>query len=159
MSKIVTDATTFVIVPPRTPLLGNKQMKTLLSIVLFVISTSAYSAVYKTYDSNESCNLYSVVNTNESQENGEVVYSKNVYGLSFENLEVNFENREASVQVIMNVTLGFNRSLVNKKSTISADNVNFTKLINHLNRKINLYEKICINDDNQIIYANEFEVQ
>lgn len=134
-------------------------MKTLLLIVLSIISTSAFSAVYKSYDSKESCSLYRVDNTNQSQDNGEVVYSKNVYGLSFENLEVDFANREASVQVIMNVTLGFNRSLVNKKSTISADNINFTKLINHLNRKINLFENICINDDNQIIYANEFEVQ
>lgn len=131
-------------------------MKTLLVIGLIAFSSSAFSAVYKSYDSNASCNLYRVVNTDQVQDEDVLVYAKNVYGISFENLEVDFANREAKVQVMLNVTLGFNRSLLEKKSTISADNVNFTNLINHLNRKIKLFENICITDENQIVYANEF---
>jgi hypothetical protein len=138
---------------------GNLHMKTLLVIGLFIISSSAFSAVYKSYDSNQSCNLYRVVNTDQAQENEVVVYSKNVYGISFENLEVDFENRQAQVQVMLNVTLGLNRSLLTTKASISADNVNFTDLINHLNRKIKIFENICITDDNQIIYANEFKAE
>lgn len=131
-------------------------MKSLLVIGLIAFSSSVFSAVYKSYDSSASCNLYRVVNTDQVKDDDVLVYAKNVYGISFENLEVDFANREAKVQVMLNVTLGFNRSLVEKKSTISADNVNFTNLINHLNRKIKLFENICITDENQIVYANEF---
>jgi hypothetical protein len=136
-------------------------MKTLFVMALFVISTSAFSAVYSSFDSKQSCYLYRVLNSEQGspKENETLVYSRNVYGISLENLEVDFNNREVSLQVMLNVIFGLNRPLVEKKSQISADNTNFTNLVNHLNRKIKLFENICITDDNKIIYANEFEVK
>lgn len=132
-------------------------MKFFLVMGLFIISSSAFSAVYKSYDSKQSCNLLRVDNESKALENEEVVTLKNIYGFSFENMEVNFDKREARVQVIMNVTLGFNQALFKKKSSIASDNSNFTNLINHLNRKINIFEEICVTESNQIIYANEFK--
>lgn len=134
-------------------------MKAILVMGLFVISTSAFSAVYKSYDSKNSCNLYRAGQTEETtpQKGEQVVLAKNVYGFSFSDLEIDFENREASVHIITNVVLGFNSPLLKSKVTMSADHPNFTALINQLNRKLYLLEKICVSSDNKIIYAAQFE--
>lgn len=134
-------------------------MKAILVMGLFVISTSAFSAVFKSYDAKQSCNLYRVGTSEEvtPRKNETVVTPKNIYGLSFSDLEINFENRQASVQVIMNVTLGINTPLLKSKSTILADHPDFTALVNQVNRKLYLLERICVSSDSKIIYAAQFE--
>ena len=135
-------------------------MKTLLAMgLLLTLSTPAFAAVVKTYDAEQSCDLYKVENVESTKLTGTVVFPKAVYGPTFENLEVNFENREAKVQVTMNIVMGINRPLMKDKLSISADNVNFTSLINQVNRKVFLLEKICISSDNKIVYAKQFETK
>ncbi len=136
-------------------------MKAILVMGLFVISTSAFSAVFKSYDSKNSCDLYRAGTSEETEprDGEEVVSNKSVYGFSFTDLEIDFKKREASVQIMKIVALGFNTSLLDSKATISANHPDFTSLINRVNRKIYLLETICISSGNKIVYANQAEEQ
>lgn len=136
-------------------------MKAILVMGFFIISNSAFSAVFKSYDTANSCNLYRAGIAEESAaREGEVIVSnKGVYGFSFSDMEIDFENREVSVQVMTNVTLGINTPLLKSRSTLSADQPDFKELVNQLNRKLLLLEKVCISSSNKIVYANRFEEQ
>jgi hypothetical protein len=136
-------------------------MKAILVMGLFVISTSAFSAVFKSYDAKHSCDLYRAGTSEETEprDGEEVVTTKSVYGFSFSDLEIDFKKREASVQIIKNVALGLNGSLLSSRATIAANHPDFTSLINKVNRKIYLLEKICIGSGDKIVYANEREEQ
>ncbi|MFA6238352.1 MAG: hypothetical protein WC635_13550 [Bacteriovorax sp.] len=140
-------------------------MKKLLAITLVTIlaSSSAFSAVVKSYDTEKNCDLYTVVQPDEKgkiklKPTEVITYSKDVYGLSFQEMEINFENREVLVMPIMNVVFGINRPLTATKTSISADNEEFNFLINQLNRKLYVFEKVCIGD-NKIVYAKMFETE
>lgn len=133
-------------------------MKAILVMGLFVISTSAFSAVYKSHDSKNSCDLYRAGAGEEGpRADEELVSSKNVYGFSFTNLEIDFKNREASVQIIKNVVLGINTNLLSTRSVIPANHPDFTSLINRVNRKAFLLEKVCVSSDDKIVYATQLE--
>lgn len=136
-------------------------MKTILMIGLLSLSVTAQSAVVKSYDTVHGCNLYRVVETdNENQlkinSDDVVIYPKAVYGLSLSELEIDFNNREAKAQIYMNVVLGLNRTLVSKKSVVEADNEQFNLIINQVNRKLYLMEKICLTSENKISYVTLF---
>lgn len=134
-------------------------MKTFLALATLMISTSAFSAVVKSYDAKNSCSVYKAV-TNESNgkpklnKNETVVFERNIYGFAFRNLEIDFENRLAKVSIDLSVVAGFNRPLFKNKLTIQESNPKFTDLINNLNRKVIELDTICINSDNEIIYAD-----
>jgi hypothetical protein len=138
--------------------------KTLILGLVALISTASFAAVVKTRDADTGCTLYKVVPADDNGKvkvkAGEVVVSiKDAYGLSFQDMEINFDSREVLVQPTINIVLGLNRPLIGKKAIISADNKDFTYLINQLNRKVNLFEKVCITSDNKIAYAKMFEQQ
>lgn len=135
-----------------------------LSIVIIgiLISTQAMSAVVRGFDFENNCNLFRVVPVDESGKivKGDdeiVINSQDTYGLSFIDMEVNFNQREVTVKPIMNIVFGINRQLVNGKVSIEEKNPDFNFLINQLNRKVFLFEKMCITDDNKVIYAKYFE--
>ncbi len=135
-------------------------MKTLLVMGLLTLSTSAFSSVVKSYDAKKGCTLYRVIHsdTKEKIKSSEKTYlDKEVYGFTFENMEVDFDGREVKVDPMINVVLGLNQSLRTSKSAIAEDNPNFSFLVNQLNRKLILLEKVCISDDNKIVYARQFE--
>lgn len=137
-------------------------MKALLVMGLLSLTTSAFSAVVKSYDADHACTLYRVTTEDPGTKikmaaNETVVFSKAVYGLTFQNMEINFDNRDVKVQVTMNVVMGLNKPLVTPKSTISPDNSEFTTLVNHLNRKLNSLEKVCLSTDNKVVFAKQFE--
>lgn len=133
-------------------------MKTFLALATLVISTSAFSAVVKSYDAKNLCSIYKAV-TNESNgkpklnKNETVIFERNIYGFAFKNLEIDFENRQAKVSIELSVVAGFNRTLFKRKSIIQESNPKFTTLINILNRKVVELETICVNAENEIIYA------
>ena len=138
--------------------------KTLVLGLVALLSTSSFAAVVKTRDAEADCTLYKVVQADDNGKvkvkAGEVVVSiKDAYGLSFQDMEINFDTREVLVQPTINIIMGFNRPLTEKKSVISSENPDFTYLINQLNRKVNLFEKVCITSDNKIAYAKMFEQQ
>lgn len=138
-------------------------MKKSLFLALFatLIQGAALASVVKGYDTEKGCDLYRVIqaetNGNYKPGVGEVIiYSKEVYGLSFQDMEINFDAREVLVQPTMNIIMGANRPLTATKSIISSDHQDFNFLINQLNRKIYVFEKICIGEG-KIVYAKMFE--
>ncbi len=130
-------------------------------LALTLLSFNAFSAVVKSNDAERGCTLFQSVT---AEENGNVILqpgqvlvsSKNTYGLSFTDMEIDFDRREVRVQPMINIVLGFNRMLTPAKAIIRQDNPEFSFLINQLNRKISLFEKICINSSNEIEYAKFF---
>lgn len=133
-----------------------------VALALLCLSLNAFSAVVSSSDAGRSCTLYQAVT---NAENGTVILqpgqtlltSRNVYGLSFSDMEVDFDRREVRVQPMMNIILGFNRTLTPVKAIIREDHPEFSFLVNQLNRKIALFEKICINSSHEVVYAEFFK--
>ena len=133
----------------------------LLSLLATFAASMASASVVKGLDAEKSCVLYRVVSPDEQgkikiKSSEVIIFDKDAYGLSFQDMEVNFDNREVLIQPTINVVLGFNRPLINGKAVIEAENPDFNFLINQLNRKLFVFEKICINDG-KIVYAKMFE--
>ena len=133
-------------------------------ITAFLLSQSAFSALVKSNDTQNNCSLYQVISADENGEihptDDQVVLSmQNLYGLSFTDMEIDFNKQIVRVQATANVLLGFNHPLLPNKVIIEKNNPNFNFLINQLNRKILLFEKMCISNDNKVVYANYFEVK
>lgn len=138
-------------------------MKKLIAFILIAsFAQTSFAAVTKKRDQDQNCTLYKVISPDENGKfkltYGEVIINqKDAYGLSITDMEIDFNNRTVLVQPQINVVLGLNRALTNSKATISAENPDFTFLINQLNRKIYLFEQMCISDRNEILYAKMFE--
>lgn len=134
----------------------------LLALFCLCFQSIAFGAVASSSDRENNCTLYQSI---AADANGNVVLaddqtlvsSKNVYGLSFIDMEVDFDRHEVRVQTMMNVVLGLNKPLVAGKSSIKEGNPDFAFLINQLNRKVSLFEKICISSSNEVVYAKMFE--
>jgi hypothetical protein len=133
--------------------------------VLMLIATftqTAQTAVVKKRDSEQNCTLFKVISADTNgqlkiSEDEVIINQKDAYGISLTDMEIDFSNREVRVQPQINVILGMNRPLLDRKAVISAENTEFNFLINQLNRKIFLFEQICISDKNEIEYAKMFE--
>lgn len=133
-----------------------------LSVLIFTLlaSSSAFCEIVKTYDSDKNCFLYQVANRDDhghASEAGEVISDESLYGFAFKDMEVDFKNNVVRLNVIKSIVLGFNKPLMREKSVISPKNDQFNFLINQLNRTIMLFEKVCITQDNQVIYATFFK--
>ncbi len=133
-----------------------------IALVLTCLTLNAFGAVVSSTDAEKHCTLFQSVANEENgnvilREGQSLVTKRNTYGLSFVDMEIDFDRREVRVQPMMNIVLGLNRMLVPAKAVIRQDNPDFTVLINQLNRKIALFEKVCINSANEIEYANFFE--
>lgn len=138
-------------------------MKTTITLIalLCAFTTLSQAAVVKGFDPIASCDLYRIAEADANgsikmDANETIIYGKTAYGFSFSNMEIKFDLREVSIVPMINVTLGINRPLFDSKMTIEAQNPDFNFLINQLNRKVSLFEKICTRDQ-KIIYANFFE--
>jgi hypothetical protein len=92
-------------------------------------------------------------------ENQTVVISRDVYGMTFQNMEIDFDKKIVKVDAVANIILGLNKLLVPNKVVLSPNNDQFNFLINQLNRKIFVFEKMCISKQNEVIYANYFETK
>ena len=133
----------------------------LLTFLISLITTTAWSAVVKGYDAEKACDLYRIAKTDANNKviinAGEVLLTaREAYGLSFRDMEINFNNREVLVQPTINIVLGFNRPLLNEKVAIEESNPDFTNLINQLNRHVMLFEKMCIGNG-KVVYAKMYE--
>ncbi len=132
-------------------------MKIVLAL-LMTLSFSLQAKVVSMKDNDNKCTLYRVTTEETPALDEEIIISdKDAYGFTFQDMEVQFKNQTVTVQPMINVVLGFNRALTNSKSIIKASNPEFKFLVNQLNRKIYALEKVCINKNNEIIYAKQFE--
>jgi hypothetical protein len=140
-------------------------MKSLSIILLtFILSASSFAAIVKSADKEKNCTLYQVVAADENgniplEDNQTIALSHDVYGMSFQNMEIDFDKRNVKVDAIANIILGFNKLLVPNKVALSPKNDQFNFLINQLNRKLLVFEKVCISKQNEVIYANYFEAK
>ena len=131
-----------------------------LTVFLLLVANISFATVTKSFDTDNKCTLYRVPTEASPLEDNEVVIlDKDAYGLTIVDLDIDFKNQSVSVQPMINVVLGFNRPLINTRATISNKNPNFKFLINQLNRKLYVFEKMCINSKNEIIYAKQFETE
>lgn len=133
----------------------------LIGLLASLITTSAFAKVVKRLDADNACVLYRVAPTDDSGKlkllpDEVIIYDKDAFGLSLQDMEINFDTREVLVQPTINILFGFNRPLINNKAIIAAENPDFNFLINQLNRKLYVFEKICIGDG-KIVYAKMFE--
>ena len=136
--------------------------KTLVVMLMALLTQASFAATIKKRDVDHGCTLYKVISPDANGKlkvsQGEIIINqKDAYGLSITDMEIDFANREVLVQPQINVVFGINRPLTEKKAVISADNAEFNFLINQLNRKVYLFEQICISDKNEIEYAKMFE--
>jgi hypothetical protein len=135
-------------------------MKFCALVLAIVFSTSVFSSVVSSYDRDSDCVVYRVTSDETPKGQGEnYFFDKEVYGFSLQNMSIDFESRTVNVDSVMNVIMGFNRPLLPGKLLISGDNPEFNFLINQLNRKLYLFEKMCIRKGNQLIYARMLEVK
>lgn len=140
-------------------------MKSFSVILLtLILSASSFAAIVKSADKENNCTLYQVVAADENgniplEENQTIALSQDVYGMSFQNMEVDFDKRIVKVDAIANIILGFNKVFVPNKVILSPKNDQFNFLINQLNRKLLVFEKVCISKQNEVIYANYFETK
>ena len=136
----------------------------ILALFLFSVSQLTHAGIFKSENAKMNCSKYEVVNKvrTESGENvylrplkndEELVTDKTIYGLSLKNIKIDFENKNASFDLIKNVTLGFNRPLFVTGARVSVESSNkiFNMAINQTNKKVTLIQSICINDRMEIV--------
>lgn len=136
-------------------------MKTKLSLLILtaLISSSAFSAVVRSKDYSKNCVLYRVTTEKAPKQAREtVIIEKEAYGLSTEDMEVDFDAREVKVNLTANIVFGFNRVLATK-ARILEGNTDFKNLTNQLNRKVMLLERACVDSQNEIVYARPFPTE
>jgi hypothetical protein len=132
-----------------------------LTLICFTLGSSAYAAIVKSYDNENGCDLYKVIpnvpKVKIKLKTGEIlIYEKEVYGISLENMDINFDDREVHVQAMISIVFGLNRPMLPKKVTLFPEHPQFNYLLNHFNKTLSLFEKVCIGD-NKIVYARMFE--
>lgn len=133
-------------------------MKKLIIFTFLMANQTVFASVVKSIDENYSCNLFRVTTEETPITQDEVIINtKDAYGLTFVDMEIDFKNQTVSVQPVINTVLGLDKNLIPDRAIISPTNSDFKYLINQLNRRIFVFEKICITNKNEIKYAKEFE--
>ena len=137
----------------------------LMTLALIISSTTFAGQVVTSFDKENNCDLYRVLsrddngNQEKPKADEQLFSTRETYGFSFRDMEIDFDKREVSIQPIMNIVLGINRPLTETKVVIAEDNKNITYLINQLNRSVLLFEKVCISKDGHVVYATMPEDQ
>lgn len=139
--------------------------KTLTLFTTLLLSTQVLSAVSLQYDERNKCDLYTIIKVSTDSKgqrvyehdfapNEEIINARIHHGMTLQDLEIDFINKEASFEIIGQVTLGFNRNLLGQdiRATISADNSQFNEAINLVNRRILNFTQVCVDRDYRIQY-------
>lgn len=147
-----------------------KMKKFFIALFLFVIShMGVKAAVYKSIDSQMDCIRYEVISKikgedgisryeRETLEGEELLSEESLYGLTVQDVDIDFDNREANFIIVKNVILGFNNSFFEdgRRNSIDSEHKDFKEMINQVNKKVRLIKSVCINTDN-IIKDVKFE--
>lgn len=133
--------------------------KTILSIFLGIsLISSANAAVVSSYDMNKSCTLYrTTTETKPILSHESMVLNKNVYGLSLQNMDIDFLKKEVRFDLMGLVVMGINKRITNESISIDEKNPDFKVFTNQLNRKIQLLESVCLDGTNQVQSFSFFE--
>lgn len=126
------------------------------SILLLVLSASltSFGAIVTSHDGKHSCTVYRATSEEQPKLASEgVVEPRNVYGLTIKNILIDFDTKTVSVEITKRIVLGFDRPLLEQRAEIKASNPNFKYLVNQLNRDLFTFDKVCITDQNELIWA------
>jgi hypothetical protein len=139
-------------------LLEAMKKNLLISLGVILLSLNSLAEVVTSLDPENSCTVFRVPRENKPIQSGEsVLIQKPVYGLSLKNAKVDFENNLVEVDVLVRIVMGFNFNLTQKPVIIKPENKNFDFLVNQLNRTVFLFEKVCISNSNELLWASFFE--
>ncbi|MBY0413275.1 MAG: hypothetical protein K2Q18_03885 [Bdellovibrionales bacterium] len=139
-------------------------MKAFLILGLLTLSTQAFSSLVSIDDVKNKCTLYKRVDNDSNNvakplNKGEkFVTKKGVYGLILRNLEVDFDQRLAHVDVVISI-VGFNENLSKNRFTIEESNPNFKDITNYLNKTVSTISEMCVGSENRIIYVKGYELK
>ncbi len=130
------------------------QIKFVILGLIFATAAPSFAAIVKSTDKAQGCTLYRVTNqeTPAKSDESEVIPNE-VYGLSIRDLEIDFTKKQVTVDVLMHIVAGFDRNLTPHRLTISSTNPQLKYLTNEINRTIYLFNGVCINHQNEIVYA------
>lgn len=140
----------------------KKSLKAIFGLVLLslILASTARAAVVVSFDQGKKCDNYRVTTEEKPKlQNEMIVIEKDVYGLSTQNQEIDFDQRKVNVDVMALVVLGFNKRLTGKKVSISESHPDFQSFTNQLNRKIYLFEEICITRKGDVVKFKAFEAE
>lgn len=131
----------------------------LLTALLAVSPLVGHSMVTERYDHEQDCTRYAIVNKERNSAgvlvlerellaNETIVDDRVHYGLSTQNLKVDFDERVARMEIISHVTLGRNQNLAGKDVLVEleADHPKFDQILNTLNRRLFLFSEVCLRD-------------
>ncbi len=140
----------------------------LITLVALTFGTNVRSEVVKELDHSQNCTRYKRINhvrnsngdyvlEREVKPSEEVVSKKDIYGFGLKDLEIDFDNREVSLNVDQKIILGLNRSLTKKKVKLSAEHPRFKELVNEINFDVLLFDEVCINSSGELVDAVRLE--
>ncbi len=127
-------------------------MKMIL-ILLGLTVGSLNAAVVKNFDDANECTRYTLKHAQKGEklqlEDGESLHLKGViYGFSFENLSINFDERSASFDTKIR-KFGLNKSL--GKVVMRADHEKFDQALNRINKSVATMDEVCINRKGELV--------
>lgn len=134
----------------------------LIALVALTFGSNVRSEVVKEMDHSKSCTRYKRINhvrnsngdyvlEREVKPTEEVVSKKDIYGFGLKDLEIDFDNREVSLNIDQKIIMGFNRNLTKKKVKLAAEHPRFKEIINELNYDVLLLDEVCINSSGELI--------
>ncbi len=128
-------------------------MKKFILLILFLTSFFSYAEIVISKDESNKCTLFRATSDEKPIENGEnILFAQDVYGMVTKNLEIDFKNQKALIDLEASIVLGFNKKITNQRIQIQATHPEFKSFINTINKKIFQLETICLNNNNEVIY-------
>jgi hypothetical protein len=129
-------------------------MKHVLLLLVLSFSYVSYGAIVVSADTKNKCTVYRVTSPEEAKAKLEnVVEPRELYGLTIKNLKIDFETKSATVEITKRIVLAFDRPLLENRVVIKAENPNFDFLVNQLNRDLFTFDKVCIRNSNELVWA------
>jgi len=136
-------------------------MKTLLTLLSLLTILNTNALVLTSFDSANDCKLITVLKKvkdengdrkypRELTDNETIISKKSSYGLALENIKIDFENKLVSANLEIRLILAKD---IDQTIQIKSDNPNFDELISYHNHSIVLWDKVCLDSDNNLIYA------
>jgi hypothetical protein len=127
-------------------------------IFVFTIGLFAQADVVTSSDAKNNCTVYRIPKESKPlQADEKLLIERPVYGLSLHNAKIDFEKKLVEVDVLVRIVFGINFNLNSKPVIIKPENKNFEFLVNQLNRSLFLFEKVCISESNELVWASFFE--
>ena len=122
---------------------------------------SSQALVLSSFDEVNNCSLITVLKKVKNQD-GDRVYPRDIssdetviskkssYGIALEDIKVDFDNKLVSANLEIRLVLAKD---IDQTIQIKSDNPKFNELISYHNHSLNLWDKVCLDSDNNLIYA------